>query len=388
MTAETVNMADYAAEKVAATESGTAILNDVESAIRTYCVLPSEHAYVAATLWVVYTHAVMSFEFAPRLVVRSALKRSGKSRLLEVVEEMVHKPFPTVNASEAALFRSIDQDDPPTIIIDEADTIFGTKTKAEQNEGIRGLLNAGFRPGRPVIRCTGPLSTPTEFHNFAPAAIGGIGKMPDTIEDRAIVIVMKRRKPDEIVQPFRLGRDTPKLHAIRDRIENWMTKERRGSLAEYSPEFALEDRAADRWSPMIAVADIAESWADEGIPGSWPARARAAAIAMSSDHDADEDESDQMTLIADIREALKVQKGDRITPKSLLTLLRSFDSDQDSPYTNMTPRALAGRLRDHQIVVKSRKLDTGQVGRTWLRTELVDLVERHLNDENLGGGSE
>ena len=43
------------------------------------------------------------------------------------------------------------------------------------------------------------------------AALAGIGDMPDTIEDRAVVIGMRRRAPDETVQPYRARRDGPAL---------------------------------------------------------------------------------------------------------------------------------------------------------------------------------
>ena len=42
---------------------------------------------------------------------------------------------------------------------------------------------------------------------FAMAALAGIGAMPDTIEDRAVVIRMRRRAPGESVAPFRHRRD-------------------------------------------------------------------------------------------------------------------------------------------------------------------------------------
>ena len=34
-------------------------------------------------------------------------------------------------------------------MVDEADTIFGTKKAAENNEDVRGILNAGHQRNRP-----------------------------------------------------------------------------------------------------------------------------------------------------------------------------------------------------------------------------------------------
>ncbi|UZF57086.1 DUF3631 domain-containing protein [Gordonia polyisoprenivorans] len=360
---------------------GANILDEIEKAIRTYCILPSEEAYVAVTLWIAYTHAAICFDYAPRLVVRSAMKRSGKSRLLEVVAELVRKPFLTVNATEAALFRSIDDTDPPTLIFDEADTIFGSRLKAEQNEGVRGLLNAGFRKGQAAVRCHGPNSDVVEFPTFAPAALGGIGKMPDTIEDRAIVIVMKRRAADEHVKPFRIRRDTPDLHLLRNKIDQWLcnpNSDIADRMEKCEPVFDLEDRAADRWEPLIVVADMAG--------GSWPKRARAAAVALSQEHDADDGDNDDMQLLRDIAEALKNTRSDRITPTGLLTQLRANDG-VESHYHSMTPKVLSERMRTHQVITRARKLD-GKTCRTWTRDELVKVTKRYLTDEAEGDNDE
>jgi hypothetical protein len=86
---------------------------------------------------------------APRLVIRAPEKRCGKSRLLDVIEALCFNPFITVNSSPAAVYRSI-TDDPPTMLVDEADTIFGPE--AEANEDLRGLLNAGHQRNRPAKR--------------------------------------------------------------------------------------------------------------------------------------------------------------------------------------------------------------------------------------------
>jgi hypothetical protein len=50
-----------------------------------------------------------------------------------------------VNTSVTALVRSIDEDDPPTLLLDEADAIFA-KRREERGEGaedLRGILNSG-----------------------------------------------------------------------------------------------------------------------------------------------------------------------------------------------------------------------------------------------------
>ena len=99
--------------------------------------------------------------------------------------------------------------DPPTILIDEADTIFGHDAGA--HEDLRGLLNAGHQRGRPALRWDINTRSVEELDTYAMAALAGIGRMPDTIEDRAVIIRMRRRAPTNTSSPT-ASAETPPPH--------------------------------------------------------------------------------------------------------------------------------------------------------------------------------
>jgi hypothetical protein len=122
------------------------------------------------------------------------------------------------------------------------------------------------------------------------AALAGIGAMPDTIEDRAAVIRMRRRAQGETVAPYRVRRDGPQLGILRKRLNEWIAPHL-AALTSATPEMPLEDRAADTWEPMIALADLAG--------GTWPRAARKAAVALTSDRDAGDEGSTPTRLLAD-----------------------------------------------------------------------------------------
>ncbi len=130
---------------------GAGILGQLHAVLTRYVILPSAEAAVAVVLWIAATHAQPAWAHAPRLVIRGPVKRCGKSRLLDIVEGTCHAPLITVNASPAAVYRAIGTGTPPTLLVDEADTIFGGKN-ADANEDLRGLLNAGHQRNRPAIR--------------------------------------------------------------------------------------------------------------------------------------------------------------------------------------------------------------------------------------------
>lgn len=318
---------------------GHLLLDELKDQILRYVALPSEAHADAITLWIATTHCLEAFEYAPRLVVRSPEKRSGKSRLLEVVADTCHKPLRAVNATVAAIFRSLDGDQPPTLLLDEADTIFGSRKVAENNEDLRGLLNAGFQRGLPVLRTVGPQHEPVEFPTFAMAALAGIGSMPDTIEDRAIVVVMRRRKPSEHVQPYRIRRDQPGLHQLRHRLADW-AQTVIPQLHDAYPDMPVEDRAADTWEPLVAVADAAG--------GHWPNTAREAAVSLTQDAaESANDDSVNLRLLEDIK-AIFMEDGPFIPSQTLCDRLHQVE---ESPWKDwdLNPSRLGRRLREYGI---------------------------------------
>ncbi|WP_162131292.1 DUF3631 domain-containing protein [Mycolicibacterium chubuense] len=322
---------------------GAELLDDVRAALTKYVVLPDRHAANAVTLWIAATHTLPAFEVAPRLVASSPQKRCGKSRLLDVIGGTCHNPLMTVNATVPALFRSIGGEHPPTLIVDEADTIFGSKKVAENNEDFRALLNAGHQRGRPALRCVGPQQTPTEFPTFAMAVLAGIGAMPDTITDRAVNITMRRRAGGETVSQFRSRRDGPILAALRDRLAAWAATQL-DALSRAEPAMPVEDRAADTWEPLIAVADAAG--------GRWPELARAACTALvNAAAEDDEDANLGTLLLTDIREVFTSTHRTFIPSPELCSELRKIT---DSPWQtfDLTPNALAYRLREYKIKTK------------------------------------
>ena len=273
----------------AAFADGAALLTELRAALTRYVILPNDETADAVTLWIAATHAQPAWAHAPRLVIRAPEKRCGKSRLLDVVEATCHDPFITVNSSEAAIYRSVTED-PPTLLVDEADTIFGPK--ADGNEGLRGLLNAGHQRNRPTVRYDASANRVEKLPTFAMAALAGIGAMPDTIEDRAIIARMRRRAPGETVAPYRHRRDRPLLQSVRHRIAEWLRADM-PALERAEPSMPVEDRAADTWEPLVAVADHAG--------GDWPDRARTAVLVLTAEVEGSTQAALTARLLADVR---------------------------------------------------------------------------------------
>jgi hypothetical protein len=349
---------------------GATILANLLAILTRYVILPSAEAAVAVVLWIAATHAQDAWAHAPRLVIRAPEKRCGKSRLLDIVEGTCHNPLITVNASPAAVYRAIGAGDIPTLLVDEADTIFGTGKAAEANEDLRGLLNAGHQRNRPTIRWDAGARRLERIPTFAMAALAGIGAMPDTIEDRAVVICMRRRAPGETVAPFRHRRDRPALTTLAADLAGWIGPNLDG-LEKAEPAMPLEDRAADTWEPLIAVADLAA--------GDWPHRARAAALTLTADHDQAANVSDRVRLLTDIRAAFTALGN----PEAVTTaeLLKVLNSDPEAPWSGCGPAGLTGKrlgdlLSDFQIRSAILNFPVGRA-RGYLRAAFTDSWQRY-----------
>jgi hypothetical protein len=347
---------------------GAAILAQLHTALTKYVILPSPEAGAAVALWVAATHAQAAWQHAPRLVIRAPEKRCGKSRLLDIVEATCHEPLITVNASPAAVYRAIGTDTPPTLLVDEADTIFGGQN-AEASEVLRGLLNAGHQRNRPAIRWDAATRSLETIPTFAMAALAGIGAMPDTIEDRAVIVRMRRRAPGETVAPFRHRRDRPALTDIAAALSGWLGAHL-AELEHAEPAMPLEDRAADTWEPLIAVADLAG--------GAWPAKARGAAVTMTTDHAATANTSDRIRLLADIRAAFGT--ADALPTATIIKRLRS---DPEAPWADhgpdgISPRRLAEMLAEYDV--RSANIRFGEpIGQAkgYRRADFADAWDRY-----------
>jgi hypothetical protein len=302
---------------------GAAMLSEVASTIKRYLVMPTGAAETAA-LWVTHTYCFEIFMITPRLAITSPEKQCGKTTFLELLEYLVAVPLMMSNASPAGIFRVVEMHK-PTLLIDEADTFL------KENEELRGILNSGYRKGGAVLRTVGDDHEPRLFSTWAPLAIAMIGNLPDTLADRAVACSMRRRKKGERVESFRAGR-LKYLKDIVRQIARWAA-DHEGELRTADPDIpGLENRAADNWQPLVAIADAAG--------GDWPKCVRDIATAAAA---ARADQSTKVQLLADIRAAFG--DLDRLSSEDLTQRLIKMDERPWSEYRGGKPITQNGLSR-------------------------------------------
>src|SRR5215471_2071628 len=171
------------------------------------------------------------------LALVSPEKQCGKSRVLELLDLLCAGAETLSDASPAYLYRRIGAGE-VTILLDEADAIWKRGGKDETAEALRSIVNAGHRKSATVgrVEMSGTAANLVRFPVYAPAAIAGIGDLPDTIMDRAVVIRMRRRAPGETVRPFRERITRPEGGELRDQLAAWCA--------------AVAARVGDPWPAM------------------------------------------------------------------------------------------------------------------------------------------
>jgi Protein of unknown function (DUF3631) len=194
--------------------------------------------------------------------------------------------------------------------------------------------------------------------------------------------------PGEKVAPFRTRRDAPPLKVLRDQLHEWV----RGSLdslREAVPDLPVEDRAADTWEPLFAVAELAG--------GDWPRRARTACLVLSGEEP--DDARIGTKLLADLKTIWGADEEHLFST----TIIERLCKIEEAPWSEwgrerkpITQRGLAELLRPYRVKPKTvRERGVEKTSRGYSRSDLTDPWTRYdtgdtatQDDENTAPTSE
>lgn len=350
-------------------EHGADLLDAVETFLSRFVVYPTEAARVAHVLWIAHTWFMDQWDSTPRIAFLSPEPGSGKSRALEVTEPLVPRPVHAVNTTPAYLFRKVsDENGPPTILYDEIDTVFGPKAK--DNEDVRGMLNAGHRKGAMAGRCVmrGKTVETEELPAYCAVALAGLDDLPDTIMTRSVVVRMRRRSPQERVEPWRMRLNGPEAEEVGERLRVWANESQHLIRWPAMPE-GIEDRNADVWEALLAVADLAGD--------DWPDKARRSAVTLVT-ASSDRGGSLGVILLRDLRAIFG--DADRLATDTILEQLHEI---YESPWADLRGKALDARGLARRLAkygVKPKQMRMGDsIVRGYEAGDLADPFSRYLS---------
>ena len=351
---------------------GAALLGEMRDVLLRFVELPV-HGDVAVLLWVMHTYVIDSIDYSPRLLLTSAEPRSGKSRTRRIIGAMVRRPLSVECIRAAALFRTIEQCGPLTLLCDEVDAWL---TGPKADDSLRGLINAGVERGGQVVVCVGDDHEPRGFRVYGPMLLCGIGRVQRTIEDRSIILRMRRKLVGERDVRLDLRKLVVDLAPLRQRCARWAA-DHSDALRGADPELpaCLDDRAADCWRPLVAIADR--------VGGDWPERGRVAATGLSGGRDTDES-SRGVWLLRDTRAVFELREADRLSSKDLVHGLVAIELGPWAEFNRgkpITQRQVATRLDAYGIRPRGIRLANGTTPRGYLRNDLEDAWSRYLGSE-------
>jgi putative DNA primase/helicase len=288
---------------------------------------------------------------------------------MELVDATAANSLSAANITTAALFRAIEQWR-PTMLIDEADTFL------RENEELRGVLNAGYRRATAYVVRNVPVGDswePRKFWVWGPVAIALIGNLPSTLADRSIHIRLRRKATRETIERLRLDRIGDLTEGLQRRCLRW-AHDHLAQLRDADPSVpeTLNDRAADNWRPLCAIAEIAE--------GEWPQRVRKAIAALAGTEM--DDDAMGVMLLADIRQIFEADGSEKIFSETLVKALHALEerpwSEWGQQRKPMSKTQLAGLLRPFEIRSKDVRLGE-EKAKGYTKDDFADAWERYLS---------
>jgi len=383
--------------------NGAELLDELAATVRRFVVLPN-WGTEAMALWILHTYAFELRDVSAYVGIESPEKRCGKTTLLGLLSELVNRPIVAANISSPAFFRVIEETR-PTLLIDEADTFL------QGNDELRGILNSGYAKTTAfVVRVANETKQPTgtsgahtdgngasgadvnrksdgtrlaRFSSWCPKAVAAIGRLPETLADRCILVRMQRKTVAEKCERLKnLGGEILRRKCARfiqdhaDQIQS----------AQPSIPEALNDRAADIWEPLFALADLAGSLQSDDINSksaicnskqSWGKIARDAALGLTA---AQQQSHPIGSFLVDVMLAFMAAQTEKLFSRDMVTRLIIREL---RPWTEMlrgrqlTELKVAQILRGYGIRPRTLWID-GQTAKGYVRSDFEPLFKRYV----------
>ena len=319
------------------------VLDTALAELTRYVIAPL-HRLATAVLWSAYVHllprANLGIDVAPRLGIRSKIKRSGKSTLLECVENLTPNPVLAGSITPSSVFRIIDATR-ATVLMDEADNI----VNKDSSPDLLAILNSGHRRRTAYVIRSVPTEdggwTPVKFNTFTGIAFAGLDVLPETLQDRCIALPLHRatreEKPAHLVNGY-----SPVLIECRRKFARWAADLTELQAVTLPPE--LFNRTGDNWRGLFSIAEAAG--------GEWSGRTRQAAM----EEIGEEDSNRSLQLLEAIWQIFAEKKVVRM---HTLALLQALLNVEEAPWKNVN--------------------DGREIDGYWLREKLKGFLPRPAN---------
>ena len=257
--------------------SGKYVFDRIDKILKAYIYFGDSRLYSLVSLWIIGTYFYSMFSHYGYLFFFSNLMRSGKTRVQEIISHLAFEASSPQNASTPPVIRELAAEGGTV----QLDTLERWREKNQESfSAAMEILDAGFRNGGQapkMVLIKGDWAK-VHFPVYAPYVLTGINKnsLADTALDRSFAIEMQR-KPANLQKKrynYSIGEnDCRRLRAClyvcalqnaKAVCDIYQSRELRIELEQLH----LNDRAADIWLPILAIAKFvgfekdSKEWAD------------------------------------------------------------------------------------------------------------------------------
>jgi hypothetical protein len=297
------------------------LLSNIADTITSFMDVTLEQADGIA-LWIAFALCFDLFDINPRLAITSPTKRCGKTIMEELICKLLLGAELSSNLSAAAFYT---REDDRALLIDEYDS-FGKK-----HPQLRNVINSGYRRGGAIVDRKG-----ARYSTYFPLALASINRLPDTIMDRSIRVLLQRK-------PAGLKFPKPIKQSDRDELIfkaalSCVVDEFRDEIAAAVPrlpEGLSSDRARDNWEPLFAIAQVAGP--------EWTERARRACLAL--EEEPEEDEAVEIIRAIESACAKLPKRQQYVSSKFLMDETNEIGEAEGAEWAPLSKKKLAMVLR-------------------------------------------
>ena len=240
------------------------IVCELKQILREYIHFEDERLYLLITFWIIGTYCYTDFGHFGYLFFHSKLMRSGKTRIQEIISHLAYEASQPQNAPTAPVIRELAAEGGTV----QLDTLERWQEKNKESfSAAMEMLDAGFRNGGQVSKMASDGNgkwIKESYQVYAPYVLSGIyeDSLSDTARDRSFCIEMKRKNIGIKKRRYNYHNCEKECSPIRGHLYAWaLTNALKIDEIYQSVELQkglnnlhLNDRAADIWMPVLAIA--------------------------------------------------------------------------------------------------------------------------------------
>lgn len=215
------------------------------------------------------SHVMELWQTVPRLLYTSPEGKSGKSTAIDICRMLGLNPWDGDDATKDSMRNKFLEPDPPFMLIDEVQTVFGTSGRYGQSSQVGRICRKGYRRVGAELHFS-ISRTDVVAPCFCFVAMAGLmTAVPPDIRTRCLDIPMVPRPKGFVLTRRSTDPGTVRLGktygmALHDQMRRLMPEMEKIYKRYRVPHYAYADRLRDIWEPLWVTA--------LAVGGDWPDR--------------------------------------------------------------------------------------------------------------------